>query len=136
MAIDQNQKYALKGSQIEDIVNNIKLNASRIAALATDFSYKGSVEDYSSLPTDASVGDVYTTVDTGLIYVWDGTEWVALNETVNVVQSTGSSTTDVMSQSATTSALASKPVITMTTTDPGEGSPLAQNNFIAVYSGS
>lgn len=26
------------------------------------------------------------------------------------------------------------PVITMTTTDPGEGSPLAANNFIAVYS--
>ena len=30
----------------------------------------------------------------------------------------------------------SAPVITMTTTDPGEGSPLAANNFIAVYSAS
>ena len=28
------------------------------------------------------------------------------------------------------------PVITMTSTDPGEGSPLAANHFIAVYDAS
>lgn len=28
------------------------------------------------------------------------------------------------------------PTITMTTTDPGEGSPLAENNFVAVYGGT
>jgi hypothetical protein len=74
-----------------------------------------------------------------------------------VEQSTGTSTTSVMSQKATTDALATKanssslatvatsgsyvdlsnkptvPTITMQTTDPGEGAPLAANNFIAVY---
>lgn len=113
-----------------------------VQALATDFSYKGSVEDYAHLPTNAATGDVYTTSDTGIIYVWDGNSWVALNEYPsvfagtdgttageeglvpaptaadagkvlgadgtwvqggpNVVQTTGASTTDVMSQNAAT----------------------------------
>lgn len=86
MAIDPNQKYALKGSQIEDLASRIGDNAgdietleARIQALATDFSYKGSVQDYAHLPSDADTGDCYTTLDTGIIYVWDGAQWVALN---------------------------------------------------------
>lgn len=65
---------------IEDINGDISDINDKIAALATDFSYKGSVEDYAHLPADAATGDVYTTLDTGVIYVWDGDEWVALNE--------------------------------------------------------
>jgi len=145
MAIIPDQKYALKGSQIEDLASRIGDNTgdietleAKIQALATDFSYKGSVEDYAHLPSDAATGDVYTTTDTGIIYVWDGNAWVALNEYPsvfvgtdgtsageeglvpaptaadagkvlgangtwvtggpNVVQTTGTSTTDVMSQ--------------------------------------
>lgn len=41
-------------------------------------------------------------------------------------------TTKIKAKADTTSV----PVITMTTTDPGEGAPLAANNFIAVYSAS
>ena len=55
----------------------------KVDALSTDLTYKGSVEDYAHLPSDAETGDVYTTEDTGVLYVWDGTEWVALNETVS-----------------------------------------------------
>ena len=51
----------------------------------------------------------------------------------NRVQTTGNSTTNIMSQKATTDALTPKAEITMTTTDPGEGSPLAENHFIGVY---
>lgn len=50
-----------------------------IAALATDFSYKGSVNTYEDLPASPATGDVYTVADTGIMYVWDGNKWVALN---------------------------------------------------------
>jgi len=62
----------------------------KVDALATDLSYKGGVPTYDDLPADAETGDVYTTEDTGILYVWDGTEWVALNDTGSSVM-TGSS---------------------------------------------
>ena len=75
----------------------------RIAALSTDISLKGGVATETDLPSGAAVGDAYITEDTGVMYVWVGDDWVALGGTgINVVQSTGSSTTDVMSQNATT----------------------------------
>lgn len=75
----------------------------RIAALSTDISLKGGVATETDLPSGAAVGDAYITEDTGVMYVWVGDDWVALGGTgINVVQSTGTSTTDVMSQNATT----------------------------------
>ena len=53
----------------------------KVDALATDLSYKGGVPTYDDLPEDPEQGDVYTVEDTGVLYVWDGDEWVALNET-------------------------------------------------------
>lgn len=53
---------------------------ARIAALATDLSFKGSVATEDDLPTNAAVGDTYITEDTGVMYVWVGEEWVAINE--------------------------------------------------------
>lgn len=67
-------------TDIPDLTDEVSTLQSEVQALATDFSYKGSVEDYAHLPNDAATGDVYTTLDTGVIYVWDGDEWVALNE--------------------------------------------------------
>lgn len=52
---------------------------AKIAALATDISLKGGVEDYDHLPTDAAIGDAYITEDTGILYVWVGDEWTPLN---------------------------------------------------------
>ena len=54
---------------------------TKVDALATDLSYKGGVPTYDDLPADPEQGDVYTVEDTGVLYVWDGDEWVALNET-------------------------------------------------------
>lgn len=46
------------------------------------YSYKGSVADVSSLPDDATLGDLYTV---GAVqYVWDGTEWVVLDSTKSI----------------------------------------------------
>ena len=129
----------------------------KVDALATDLSYKGGVPTYEDLPEDPEQGDVYTTEDTGVLYVWDGTQWVPLNDTGSntivastapttategelgqfyvdtstgkvyvltaisgsaytwtavgptVVQTTGTSTTDVMSQNAVTSMVFADP---------------------------
>ena len=133
----------------------------KVDALSTDLSYKGGVEDYDHLPSNPAQGDVYTTEDTGVLWVWDGTQWVALNDTGSntivantaptistegevgqlyldttagklyvlkaiddtstpatytwiavgptVVQTTGTSTTDVMSQNAVTSMVFADP---------------------------
>lgn len=67
-------------TDIPDLSDEVQTLQAEVQALATDFSYKGSVADYAHLPNDAEVGDVYTTTDTGVIYVWDGDEWVALND--------------------------------------------------------
>lgn len=51
----------------------------KVAAMATDMKYQGSVEDYAHLPADAKKGDVYTTADDGKEYVFDGTEWIQIS---------------------------------------------------------
>lgn len=51
----------------------------KVNALAADLSYKGGVEDYEHLPSNPATGDVYTTEDTGILYVWDSAQWVPLN---------------------------------------------------------
>lgn len=66
---------------IDGIGQDIDDLSQKVAALATDFSYKGSVEDYAHLPSGPAVGDVYTTEDKGEMYVWDGTQWQILNMT-------------------------------------------------------
>jgi hypothetical protein len=48
------------------------------------------------------------------------------NNSTDVATFTANSSTNVTANITT-------PVITMTSTDPGEGQPLAANNFIAVY---
>jgi len=37
--------------------------------------FRGVVETYSDLPTDASVGDVYYVTEDRMEYVWDGSDW-------------------------------------------------------------
>ncbi len=164
-------------TNIPDLTDEVGTLQEQIQALATDFSYKGSVEDYAHLPADAATGDVYTTTDTGVIYVWDGNAWVALNEyppvfsgtdgatdgTVGlvpapeaadagkvlgssgnweqngptIVQTTGASQTDVMSQDATTNMFWRNPTTKNTvqicsTRDPS----VSGNDYNNVYIGS
>ena len=49
-----------------------------IQSLGAGFTYKGSVSLISSLPDDASLGDLYTVEEDGGSYVWDGTKWFVL----------------------------------------------------------
>lgn len=96
--------------RIDEAEEDISELDEKVAALATDISLKGGVADYAHLPTNAAIGDAYITEDTGILYVWVGSEWVAVNDTgVNVVQTSGTSTTDVMSQNATTAMVFANP---------------------------
>lgn len=112
-----------------DAVNKGQLDTA-IAGIGTVFTLKGSVQDYSYLPTTGNViGDVYYAEDSitisgtyypgqvGYIWIEDSQEverWEELGQTIDVnlflqkgelAQTTGSSTTNAMSQDATTDAI-------------------------------
>lgn len=55
-----------------------------VAKLSTVYKYKGSVATINNLPTNANVGDVYDTQETGMNYAWNGTEWDELGGTFDV----------------------------------------------------
>lgn len=44
----------------------------------TGIDLKGSVPDFSQLPTDAAIGDAYITQDDGHGWIWHGTDWTDL----------------------------------------------------------
>lgn len=53
--------------------------------VSTVYNYKGSVANVSALPTENNkVGDVYNTEATGMNYAWNGTEWDALGEILEI----------------------------------------------------
>lgn len=66
---------------------------TKVDALATDLSYKGGVPTYEDLPTNPETGDVYTTEDTGILYVWDSAKWVPLNKSQAAITGTDAPTT-------------------------------------------
>ena len=51
---------------------------------ASVYKYKGSVANYSVLPSNAEVGDVYNVEDTGANYAWTGEEWDNLGQTLDL----------------------------------------------------
>ena len=60
-----------------------------------------------------------------------------VNDSTITITNNGTTVDSFTTNAASAKTIAlSAPVITMTTTDPGEGAPLAANNFIAVYSAS
>ena len=75
--------WSRKEAYLEAISGRLSTMDDRISALATDLSFKGSVATKSALPNDAAVGDTYITEDTGIMYVWVGDEWIAINDTGN-----------------------------------------------------
>lgn len=59
------------------------IEAEVIGGGATVFRYKGQVETFNDLPTNAQAGDVYDVKDTGANYVFNGTEWDKLSENLD-----------------------------------------------------
>ena len=64
--------YILAVNQAKKYVND------SIQSLGAGFTYKGSVDLVSSLPDNASLGDLYAVDEDGGSYVWDGEKWFTL----------------------------------------------------------
>ena len=69
MLFDLTQMF---GSTIADYIYSLE------QANAGAGVYKGSVDLVSSLPANASLGDLYTVDEDGGSYVWDGEKWFTL----------------------------------------------------------
>ena len=53
-------------------------------SLGTVYKFKGSVQSVSSLPSGASIGDVYDVIDSGNNYAWTGSSWDSLGVNVDL----------------------------------------------------
>lgn len=90
-----------------DAANKKYVDDNIAAHLVGVYTYKGSKDTYANLPaTGNNVGDVWNVEDTGTNYAWNGTNWDSLS--ANVLDSTGNSTVQAMSQKATTDELNKK----------------------------
>ena len=61
--------------QVGSITEQVNELSSKISSV---YSFKGSISSVTSLPTTATIGDVYNVEDTGMNYAWTGTEWDSL----------------------------------------------------------
>lgn len=67
-----NKPTSISGYGITDAYTKTEID-NKISAV---YKYKGSVANYSSLPTaDLVIGDVYNVTDSGINYAWTGTIW-------------------------------------------------------------
>lgn len=100
---DGRAKVQSAPTEADDVVRKKELDS----ALTSVYTYKGSKDTYANLPaTGNNVGDVWNVEDTGTNYAWSGTNWDSLS--ANVLDSTGNSTVQAMSQKATTDELNKK----------------------------
>lgn len=85
---------------------NVSISSGNVIS-ATDTTYSNFVGTDGTAAGTAGLVPAPATTDAGKFLKADGT-WDTAGSSVNVVQTTGTSTTDVMSQNAVTNALASK----------------------------
>lgn len=81
------EKYIWNHKQDKLIAwDNITIDQNnKISANITAMTFKGSVPDYSSLPTTwNNVWDVWVIEDTWIAYCWDGTDWVSLGSFIDL----------------------------------------------------
>lgn len=75
---------ASQGKILSDKIDEVKNSLSSV------YNYRGSVENYESLPSDAVVGDTYNVVaangniPAGTNYAWNGEAWDALGGSVDL----------------------------------------------------
>ena len=112
------------------------VEADELATVATTGNYSDLIGT-PSIPAAQVQSDWTQSDNTAVDYIKNKPTIPTVNDATLTIQQNG---TDVATFTANSSTNATAnivaPVITMTSTDPGEGAPLAQNNFIAVYSAS
>lgn len=89
-----------------------------------------------TVPYGATTPDIYTFLHTGSSVTVTASTIPTVNNATLTIQKNGT-TVQTFTANASSNATANieVPTITMTTTDPGEGSALAADNFVAVYGG-
>lgn len=151
MAIDDNASYELTGAQVKDLANKIKAKAADnifVGATSAIPGSKGLVpapqagDDTKFLSGDGTwstpPGTTYTAgahidITSNVISAED---YVSADSPTAAVSPSSPVTTSMIADGAVTAAKIATgvvPQITMTNVDPGEGVPLADNCFIAVY---
>jgi hypothetical protein len=98
-----NEKYGSQANALELVHHYERINTSidggsKQSTVGTysipvtiPFRNLGNVDTFSELPVDAELGDAYQTLDTELLYVWDGVKWfveLAFNEYNSIIEST------------------------------------------------
>lgn len=109
----QNTEGRLSDYITDTELTGILTDYATVSSLAT-VATSGSYDDLSNKPSIPAVNNATLTIQKNGTNVATFTANSSTNQTANI----------------------EVPVITMTTTDPGEGSALATNNFIAVYNAS
>lgn len=73
-----------------DIANKEYVDTTINQKVASAYIYKGSVQTYADLPTDADIGDVYNVIEAyqgypaGTNFAWTGTQWDALGGSIDL----------------------------------------------------
>ena len=73
-----------------DIANKEYVDTTINQKVSSAYIYKGSVQTYADLPTDADIGDVYNVIEAyqsypaGTNFAWTGTQWDALGGSVDL----------------------------------------------------
>jgi len=77
----------VEGSTVTDALNNLN---DVVSGLTSVMTYKGSVDTYNDLPTEAEVGDVYNVIaaygdyPAGTNWAWTGSEWDPLGGSIDL----------------------------------------------------
>lgn len=129
--------------------NNVSTNANNISSLQTTVAGKqntltagsnisisgntiSATDTTYSAGTGLSLSGTTFNVDTSTIATKN--DIPAVNDATLTIQQNGNNVATFTANSSTNAvANITSPIITMSSTDPGEGSPLAENTFIAVY---
>lgn len=104
-----------------------------------DVAFSGAYADLSgtpSIPAAQVQSDWNQTSDSAVDYIKNKPTIPTVNNATLTIQQNGTNVATFTANSATNAtANITSPVITMSNTDPGEGSSLAENNYLAVYGG-
>jgi hypothetical protein len=77
--------YSQSAKSSSDSASNSVVECQAIKdSLGTVYTFKGSVQSVSSLPSGASIGDVYDVIDSGNNYAWTGSSWDSLGVNVDL----------------------------------------------------
>lgn len=133
--LDTSQAYGFTEVQFSRIIDKIKEGKIIVASSAPTSSTEGTV---GQTYIDTSTGDVYylSEIDettTPTTYTWEKFGGTIYDSTISLTNNGSALDSFTVNASANKTIALNYPVITMSSTDPGEGAPLAANNFIAYY---